>query len=447
LAGVLALAGVFVYLWLGSELSGSLDGNLRSRADDVAALVRESDRGLADFRGRLVETEESFAQVLTPSGRVVDASASVGSSPVLDRSELARARDGPVFLDERRVPGIEGTARLLARPVEGPGTPLVVVVGATTEDREEALAGLVRAFALGAPVALLLASGVGYLLASSALRPVEAMRRRAERITLEGPEERLPLPPSEDEIRRLGETLNAMLARLEAALDRERTFVADASHELRSPLAILRTELELALRSARSPEELRAALRSAGEEADRLSQLAEDLLVIARSDRGRLPVAREDVAVCDLLESARERFAARAGEAGRTIELDAPQGLRARLDPLRVQQAVGNLIDNSLRHGRGTIRVAARPADSSVELEVRDEGPGFPPGFAGQAFERFTRADRGRSGGGAGLGLSIVLAIARAHGGDAQAGRSKEGGAKVTLTLPVNSVRSVGTAP
>src|SRR5262249_51511614 len=143
---------------------------------------------------------------------------------------------------------------------------------------------------IAGPVALLLASLAGYLLAGVALRPVEAMRRRAAEISAETPGERLPVPATSDELERLGETLNEMLERLEDALRREREFVADAGHELRTPLALLRTELELALRHAESPDELRAAVRRSAAEVDRLAQLSEDLLLLARTEHGELPL-------------------------------------------------------------------------------------------------------------------------------------------------------------
>ncbi|MGZ5321897.1 MAG: sensor histidine kinase, partial [Solirubrobacterales bacterium] len=309
----------------------------------------------------------------------------------------------------------------------------VVVVGASTQDREETLVGLRAAFGVGAPVAILLASGLGFLLAGRALAPVEALRRRAAEITLERSGERLPLPASEDEIHRLAATLNEMLDRIESSLERERVFVADASHELRTPLAILRAELELAGKPGRSPEELRAALASAAEEVERLTRLAEDLLVIARSDQGRLPVKREPVRLDELLERVRGRFASRAEAEGRSIAAEAPSGAEAELDSLRMEQALGNLVDNALRHGRGTVRLAASRNGQRAELSVADEGTGFPEAFAPRAFERFTRADEGRTGGGAGLGLAIVRAVARAHGGDASAD-----GARVRISVPAS---------
>ena len=416
---VLALAGVFVYISVQDDLNSSLDDGLRSRASDVAALVGRQGEGPQQLGGAPIERaedKEGFSQILSPGGRVVATTLSRGTGPALDQGEMEQAAGQPHFVDHE-VPGVEGEVRILGRPTSSEGQTFVVVVGSSTDDRNETLAGLARAFLIGSPLAIVLASGVGYLLAGRSLAPVEAMRRRAQEITVERSGERLPLPRAKGEVHDLGETLNLMLDRLEAGLERERTFVADASHELRTPLAILGTELELADRPQRSTEDLRAAVRSAREEIDRLSQLAEDLLVIARFDQGRLPIARQPVELKAVLERVRERFVQRARRAGREIAVDAPAGPPLDLDPFRIEQALGNLVDNALRHGGGNVRLAARREGGSVLLEVSDDGSGFVAGFEDEAFERFARAGPGRSGGGAGLGLAIVRAIAVAHGG------------------------------
>jgi signal transduction histidine kinase len=434
---VLALAGLFVYLRVESGLTETIDDGLAARANDVQAVLDSSGNHPPRLSGGLFEGEEGFTQVVTPRGRVVASTLPPGSGPALDRAELERAARAQILLADREVPGIEAQARVLAEPASAPQRSFVVVAGASTGDRDEALAGIASAFAIGAPLALLVASGLGYLLAARSLAPVEAMRRRAGEITLERSGERLPLPAAEDEIHRLGETLNAMLDRIEGVLERERVFVADASHELRTPLSTLRAELELAGRPGRSPEELRAALRSAVEEVDRLSRLADDLLVIARSDQGRLPIAREPIELAVLLDRVRTRFADRAHQAGREIDVAAPDGLRAELDPLRVEQALGNLVDNALRHGGGEVTLSARGQNGTVVLEVSDRGAGFPAGFEAEAFERFARADDGRTAGGAGLGLAIVQAIAAAHGGRVVVAASDHAATTLRITLPV----------
>jgi two-component system OmpR family sensor kinase len=437
MAAVLAGTGWFLYARLDSHLTTALDHNLLVRAEDVATLVGRPGASLtADNGGRFVERGESYAQLIGPDGRVADATEPLGRAPVLTAAELRRARRGTIFANRASVPGLDEPSRLLATPVERGGRRFVLLVGATRQDRTEALASLRDELLIAGPVALALATVAGYLLAGLSLRSVESMRRRAEAISAETPGERLPVPQTGDELERLGETLNEMLARLEAALEREREFVADAGHELRTPLALLRTELELALRHAESPEELREAVRRSSEEVDRLGQLAEDLLLIARSDRGRLPLRLESLEAAELLGTVVNRFEWRAEEAGRVLRADVPAGVRIRADRIRLEQALGNLVDNALRHGGGAVRLSAAPSNGLVELHVRDEGNGFPPDFLAQAFERFARADHARTSGGAGLGLSIVRAIAEAHGGTAHASNDARGGADVWVAMP-----------
>lgn len=441
---VFILTGLFVYLRVDSDLDRAIDDGLRSRADDVAALVAQADSGLAEGdSARLTESEEAFAQILLADGSVLDATAGA-SLPSLDLSEI-RALDAPRIFDGREVSGIEGEARLLARPVDAQGMRLVVVVGGTTSDRSEALQGLLRAFAIGGPIAVLLTSGVGYLLAGLSLAPVEAMRRRAEQVTLARSGDRLPLPEADDEIRRLGMTLNAMLARLETSFERERAFVADASHELRTPLTVLKAELEVTLRGGGFDQEVGESLSTAIEEVDQLSRLAEDLLLIARSQDGELALKLEPTDVRELLETVCQRFRKQAEAHGRAIELEAPEGLQAEIDPLRIRQAIGNLIDNALRHAEGSVLVRAGNGGEELMISVTDQGAGFPRDFVESAFERFTRVDPARGRGGTGLGLAIVQAIANAHGGEAHITQEAGVGAAVVLTLPVLTEVVLGT--
>ncbi|MDQ3644541.1 MAG: ATP-binding protein [Actinomycetota bacterium] len=442
MAVVLLAVGAFLYLRLERDLEASIDQGLRSRAGDVAALVREGAPGSTDAgRATLIEQEESFAQVLDSRGRVVDGTPQLRGRPLLGGGEVAEARERALFLERDSLFEDGEPTRLLAAPVTAGGQDLVVVVGASIEDNEDALRSLLTLLVIGGAAALALASGAGYGVAAAALRPVEAMRRRAAEIGDADAGQRLPVTGNGDEIARLGETLNSMLDRLETAFDRERTFVADASHELRTPLAVLKTELELALQAGRTPQELTAALHSAAEETDRLARLAEDLLVIARSDRDGLPVRLDRVEPGLLLRRVAERFGQRAQAEGRSLEVDAQPGIELTADAVRLEQALGNVVDNALRHGAGPVRMTASAGDGTVELRVSDEGAGFPSGFLDQAFDRFTRADAARGRGGAGLGLAIVDAIAVAHGGEAGAATG-ERGATVWIALPASETRT-----
>jgi two-component system, OmpR family, sensor kinase len=436
MAVVLAGTGAFLYLRLGEHLSAALDRELRLRAYDLAAVVRDPDISLAAAgAGRFVESGESYAQLLDRRGRVVDASRPLVRTPLLSQGELRRAARATVFADRGPLPGLDEPSRILATPVRRRGRRMVLVVGATRENRAETLDSLEDELLIAGPAALVLASLAGYLLAGVSLQQVERMRRRAASISAARPGARLPVPPTRDELQRLGETLNAMLARLEQALARERDFVADAGHELRRPLALLRTELELALRHAGSEAELREAVRRSSAEVDRLAQLADDLLLIARSDQGQLPLRLETVEAGELLQTIASRFEWRAQEEERPLRALAPPGLELRGDPLRLQQALGNLVDNALRHGAGEVVLEAASGAGGVELHVRDEGPGFPPDFVPRAFERFARPGEARGGVGTGLGLSIVRVIAEAHGGSAHVA-NVGGGSDVWLALP-----------
>jgi len=421
---VLTASGVFVYLRLEADLTEGVDAGLEARAAAVAAT------GQADA-GATEDPEEGFAQVLGPGGRVAGSTADL-AEPVLTKAELAQVAAGEELMVEREVEGVEATARVLAIQASARQ---VVVVGQSLEDRDETLAGLVASFAVGGPIAVLLASLLGYAVATAGLRPVEAMRRRASEVSLSPDGGSLPLPAAHDEVRRLGETLNEMLDRLRASFERERRFVADASHELRTPVAVVKAEVETALRAGGHDPEVREGLVAAVEECDRLAQLAEDLLVLARSAEGALPVRAEQLDARELLEGVRQRFAARAAEHGRALVVEADAGVTVAADPIRLRQALGNLVDNALRHGGGAVVLGARAAAGSVELEVRDEGPGFDHELAPRAFERFARGDGARAHGGAGLGLAIVRAIAEAHGATAEIDGMGPG-ARVVIRLP-----------
>ena len=435
IASVLAATGVFVYLQFKNDVSTTLDAGLRLRADELSAAIR---RSRSAGEQRLVGRTEGFAEVLTTSGRIVASSPTIGEAVLLDPDQLRAAAAGQLFVDRGRLPGLDEGSRLLAVPVKAHAGERVVVVGASTAETEDARTDLAQLLLLGLPGALILASLAGYGIAAAALRPVEAMRARAEEISTAAPDERLPVPATRDEVARLGETLNEMLARLGDALERERAFVADASHELRTPLAILRAELELALAEGRSPEELRAALASAAEETDRLTQLSEDLLTIAQSERGELPLHLKPLRLADSFETVERRFARRAGEAGRRIEVGEGGEVALDADGLRLGQAIGTVVDNALRYGAGTITLSGRRDGEAAEIHVTDEGDGFPPAFLDRAFERFSRAP-GVRGGGSGLGLAIVATVAEAHGGSVHAANRPAGGADVWLIIPLSS--------
>jgi signal transduction histidine kinase len=388
-------------------------------------------------------TADATTQVLDSAGGTVLASPpALGGRPLLTPAEIAAARLGQLRIDHQGNAGLTGPVRVLAAPA--PNGQKVAVVATSLAGRDAAVADLRDELAVALPLVLLAAIIGAYLIAAAALRPVERMRARAAAISIEDPHPRLPIPPANDEIARLAATLNDLLARQHAALARERRFVADASHDLRTPLGLLTTELELALRRPRSPGELTAALRSALDDTGRLSRLAQDLLLLARADepdQDNAPQPHPTASqVRPLLDSMITRYRPIAD--GHTMVLDCPPGLAVLAHPDELDRAVSNLVDNAVQHGAAPITLRAWPAPAdganpAVAIEVGDHGTGFHPDFLPRAFDRFTRADTARTGGGGtGLGLAITAALTARNGGQVTATNHPDGGARVILTLP-----------
>ena len=436
IAVVLSGIGLFLYANFESGLDASLNTTLNARADDVAAVVRqEGVAGLRRHRALLVGGDLA-TQVLDPQGRVLFSTSSVDRGPLVSPARVRAARAGNLYIDR------EERERFLVR--RNPGGRSVLVVRASLEQRERALELLSGALLVGGGLTLVVAAFAGYALARAVVRPMESMREAAAAISDVDPGARLPLPPAEDEVHRLGVTLNGMLERLEHARDREREFFSDASHELRTPLTILKTEVDIALRKENPPEALRAALRVAGAETDSLINLADDLLLVARSDAGAMELDRHSLSASTVIEGVERRFRVRARESGRELTILAADNLTLDADGPRIEQALSNLVENALRHGSGGVGIVARANNGHAELHVLDEGPGIPPGFLPHAFERFSRARTGRTGNGTGLGLTIVQLIARAHGGRAGIANRPSGGADAWLELPVRPPQQSG---
>jgi signal transduction histidine kinase len=431
MALVLAGGAMLLYLRVGSALLASADQNARAQLGEMS--------GQAERGSRFVDRDNTRGLTL---GQLVRANGTIAhSTPTGLPTLITEARRREVFTGRTmrwnaHVPGLRGDWRLVAEPVQTPLGKAVLVAAASLATRDEALDRLSRELLFGAPLALAIAVVAGYLVAAAALRPVDAMRARAADITASRPGQRLPVPEARDELSRLASTLNDMLARLEATFEHERRFVADASHELRTPLTMMRTELELALRRTRSRAELERALQSAAEETERLSELADDLLLIAQSDQGRLPVRPEPLETREILETVAERFSGDAEMRRRRISVSAGESIRVVADRTRVEQALGNLVGNALRYGQGEVGLRAGVRDGTIELHVTDEGSGFEPDFIPRAFDRFSRAEDARSTTGTGLGLAIVELIAEAHGGAAGVTNRPSGGADAWIALP-----------
>lgn len=387
MAVVLAGLAVFLYARLSTELQNNIDLDLRSRAGVITAALTDRNPAPVNATKSVIDPDESFAQLLNPSsGAVVETSRAVRSSAMLDKTQLANLTR-PTFFSQH-VAGVDDPSRLLAVPVRAQGRDYVVVVGTNLGDKNDALHRLLLLLALGIPAAILLASGIGWVVAGAALRP------------------------------------------LDAALDAERRFIDEASHDLRTPLGVLKAELDLALMRPRSAAELEGTVRTAAEQTDHLVRLAEDLLVNARTRRGPIPVHREPVELTEFCAGTASSFEA----LGKSVTVEADDRV-VHVDPVLMRQAVRNLLDNAFAHGGGAdVTLRASCVDHRVAVSVSDAGPGLPP----ELRRRLTQAD----GGAEGLGLSIVASVAEGHGGFAVADAPASGGARVTIDVPDQQLSS-----
>ena len=415
---VLIASGVFVHARLRADLTESIDEGLHSQALFAATAA---DRGEPlSSAGAIVDADDALAQVVDPSGEVVAFASPLATDAFLTPGQLDTVHGEGFF--ETWAPSVAQSVRVLVIPRAQDGS--FVVVARTLDDRDEALARLAVQLLIGGAAALAVSTALGWALAGAALRPVERMRREADAISVSEPERRLSVPTPHDELRNLAETLNTMLERLQTSMQTERDFLDRASHELRTPLTVLKAELDLALARPRTPKEMEAALRASSQEVETLVRLAEDLLVLSRERDGELPVRKEAVHVDELLDRLGTGFTAEARSAGVEIHVHVEPELHLSADPLRLRQAVSNLVVNALQHtpAGGRIDLEARRAGVSVSIEVRDSGRGF-------------GAERVDGSSGTGLGLAIAQAIVRGHGGWLEVGATGAGGV-VTIVLP-----------
>jgi len=293
------------------------------------------------------------------------------------------------------------------------------------------------------PVGLLLAAGGGWLLARRALRPVDRMVETARRISAEHLTDRLTEAETGDELGRLAKTLNEMLGRLDASFNQIRQFSADASHELQTPLTILKGEMEVALRSPRSPEEYERILKSALEEIDRISRLVEGLLLLARADAGVLRMDRKPVDLAQLVEEVYSQTRLLAEARSLTLRIEMIEPLTIQGDYDRLRRLLLNLVDNGIKYTPpgGQVTLSLQRKDGRASLRVADTGIGLSPEEQERVFQRFYRSTEARSGGqgGAGLGLCIARSIAEAHGGKIEVVSKTGQGSTFTVLLPLPS--------
>jgi signal transduction histidine kinase len=417
-----------VALYVGLSVAGrqALDRSAAETAAQVVQLVQA--HRLPD---PIPVTGSESVQVVDRSGRVVSASASGDRlTPLLTAAEMKQAASGPVTVSGSRL-GMASSLRVTATPTRPDGSGPVVLVAEPVGDLRRSQHQLVTTLLLVYPLLLALLGLIAWRVIGATLRPVESLRAAADRVSGAGDDERLPEPESRDEVRALAVTLNSMLDRLAAARDRERSFVSNVAHELRSPLASLRVQLDVSRRhgdDAETHEDLAA-------EVDRLSELVEDLLVLARLDVGDEPPApqppAEPVGVL-------ARVAARhPGETPLLTVTTVGEGTVAMSD-LELERVVANLVDNAVRHARSRVELSYDESPGGAVVRVEDDGPGIPAADRDRAFGRFTRLDeaRDRDRGGTGLGLAIVRELVLRRGGEVRLGESSYGGLSVEVRFP-----------
>jgi signal transduction histidine kinase len=395
----------------------AIDGSSRTVAANIANLA-----AAGAIPPTLPVQAGQSAQVLTATGSVLAVSPGTSHTLPLVPTQVALelATTGPQTRDVDQV-AATGANRVLVRSVKHGSTTQYVVVAESLQDEQATLHSLRRSVAIVAPVLLIVVGATLWLLLGRALGAVSAMGQSAEAITDPVAGIRLPLPDSHDEIRALAVTLNAMLQRLAAAATRERQFVADVAHELRSPLAAMHTQLEVGLNH---PDAATRAELLAGtlQDTERLADLVDDLLVLARLE-------------------AEPKISTTAIDVGQLAGVTTSESIVVRGDRQALARALDNLVANANRHAAAQVVVSVRRVDpDTVEIRVDDDGPGVPAADRLRIFERFVRLDdaRARDDGGSGLGLAIVQATAWAHGGSVRVEGSNLGGARFVLSLPAD---------
>ncbi len=411
---VLLAAGGFVYWRVQFALDRQVNSDLSEVSTRLTPLV--SGTGTLRSTASTVDRSETY-QVLNHQGQVLTTSATAGPEALLNATDAQQALTAPVRRDIGALLPIKNhPLRAYAVPLPNTGGAAAVLVVAVRRDhRDEALLELLVQLAVAGLAALIITSGVGYVLARSALRPVERYRAQAVRIVDGVSGVRLEVPDRrDDEVTRLGQTLNTMLDALDASIAREREFVRDASHELRTPVTLLTTRVQLSLRRRRSTAEHEAILRELQTDLDQLSRLAEQLL---RADLPTGPGSETSdltqVVAAEIVRRNQLRPAGSTG-AGPTVHLDA---VIAALGQVEATQLVDNLLDNAVLHGLPPVRVAVTRVAGWAVLRVQDPGPGMEPQLLATATRRFIRSPESRARPGFGLGLSLVTGtVTRAEG-------------------------------
>ncbi|MFI6151359.1 sensor histidine kinase [Kitasatospora sp. NPDC051170] len=435
LTAAVTLGLVIMYLLQADSARRTVQSQVRT----YATQVQQSASAAGTFPNPLPASAldpAAEAQVLTVDGRVLAATRTLPGLPAV--YDLPPGVTSPVR--QKAADGVvPGEVTVYGEHVTVGGRPVSVVTLTPTSLLSQVNETFARLLIIGLPTLLLLACATVWLVAGRALRPVEQIRRAVTDITdLSAADltQRVPEPGTDDEIGHLAQTMNAMLARLEDSAARQRRFVGDASHELRSPLTAIRTGLEVGLAHPDLAPWSDIATRAV-KQATRLETLISDLLLLAKTDAGKAAARSGRVELAPLLAELTETTA----PAGVAVSLEVPPGLAVTGDTADLSRLFRNIMDNATRHARTTVRITALPdtgSDGLVRITIADDGPGIPAEERDRVFDRFVRLDasRGHASGSTGLGLAIVREIAIAHQGTVSIGAAVEGGALVTVTLP-----------
>ncbi len=423
----LAVGGLGLVWLLHQSLVNGLENTASTEAADTAGLISGG-----SLPTNLRVRPGVAVQVVDARGKVVDASTDLRGKPPVS-SARPPVGERVVVRTDAELPGDENHDLAVATTVVTPRGELTVYAVASADQVDDTVRELIAALAVVLPLLAAASAVLAWLLAGRALRPVEAIRAEVSDISVGDLHRRVPVPAVDDEIARLASTMNAMLSRLEAATDRQRQFVSDASHELRSPLATVIALLEVA-RTQPESADWPAVAEAAEGEAVRLGHIVDNLLMLARSDEGHLLPGHDPVDVDELVLAEAERLGAQEHI---TVDLHAVGAGRVLADREHLVRVVRNLADNAARHAATTVMFEVGRVDGYVEVVVADDGPGIPTAERARVFERFTRVDeaRDRRGGGAGLGLAIVSEVVAVHGGSVVVADSAVG-ARVVVRLP-----------
>ena len=437
LAVALGAVGLALVLVFRGAMERQLDDELATRAAQVASSIQADGGGLA-LQGQGDESfvvGGEFVGLYDRSGKLLDSSA---PPPKASDAIASFAAGSAASRSETLTSGTE-RLRIRALPVTDNGVLATIVVVRSLASIDSAVSQLLGILALVLPLAVAIAAVGGYVLAYRALRPVELLRRAAEDYGAKDLSRRLaPRELRDDELGRLARTLDAMLDRVAAAVEQQRRFTGDASHELRTPIATIMADATLSLERARSADDYRAAIGRIEAEAERMAGIVEGLLVLARSDARSVTARSVEVDLRALLEASAERAASRASDRGVRIatRVDRPVVVADRDSGL--EQVFDNLLDNALRYAPAgsAVEVEATAGDGMARITVSDHGPGIAPGERTRVFERFHRGE-GARGPGAGLGLAIARSIVDAHAGRISAAETPGGGAALVVELPL----------